>query len=320
LRVKSLVEIAAQQGFFFPGQDLSALVQIQAREPLTFVNFLSKFQTLRQFYRSQEIIERLTREVIEDAARDGILHLELRFTPSALATVQGFTIVQVMDWVSCSAVDAAQKAGISVKLIASVNRNEPVALAEDVARLAAERLDQGIVGLDLAGNEAQFPALPFAGLFREAEQSGLHVTIHAGEWGGAENVREAIEELHAERVGHGVRVMESPSMVRAASERNIAFEVCLTSNIQSGVFPSLESHPLPRMLESGLCVTLATDDPSISGITLSEEYILAQEKLGIDRLLLERCILDGARAAFLPINEKELLQNQLQAELNRILI
>lgn len=314
LRLRTLSEIAAQQRIYLSAKDFRAHVQMQPGDPLTAATFLSKFQTLRQFYRSQEIIERLAREVVEDAARDGVVHLELSFTPVALGRVQGFAPEQVMDWVSHSAQEAAVNNNISVKLIASVNRHEPVELAEVVARLAAERIRNGIVGLDLAGNEAQFSALPFSGVFRRARDNGLHITIHAGEWGGPENVREAIEVFDADRICHGVRVMEDPAVVLLALEHGTSFDVCLTSNYQSGVVPSLAAHPLRHMLDAGLRVTLNTDDPSISGISLSDEYIVAHEEVGIDREAISRCLHNSVRAAFLAPDEKEKLFERLQVE------
>jgi adenosine deaminase len=191
-----------------------------------------------------------------------------------------------------------------------------------VARLAAERLGgsaAGIAGLDLAGNEAEFSALPFAGLFREARESGLRLTVHAGEWGGAQNVREAIEALGAERIGHGVRVLEDPRVVDLARERGTVFDVCLTSNYQSGVVPALSAHPLARMINAGLKVTLNTDDPSISAITLSDEYRLALEDLGLPPAELAGCILTAARASFLPQAEALALEETLRARLSDIL-
>lgn len=319
LRVATLLEIAAQHGMRLPEADFYSLVQMQPGDSLTFSTFLSKFQTLRQFYRSPEVIERVTREAVEDAARDGIVYLELRFTPVALGRLQGYSAARVMDWVARSAGESAARCGIKVRLIASINRHEPVELAEEVARLASERIDQGIVGLDLAGNEAEFAALPFAGVFREARESGLHLTLHAGEWGGAENIREAIEVFGAERIGHGVRVIEDPAVVDLARERKTVFEVCITSNYQSGVVPALAAHPLPRLLNAGLAVTLNTDDPSISGISLSDEFTLAQEDLGLSGPVLAECTLTGIQAAFLPQDEKQAVEAQVENQLSAIL-
>jgi adenosine deaminase len=172
-----------------------------------------------------------------------------------------------------------------------------------------------MVGMDLAGNEAEFPTQPFIGIFKEARQAGLRITIHAGEWGPAKNVREAIEEFNAERIGHGVRVMEDDYAVRLARERGTTFEVCITSNLQSGVTPALEKHPLPRMIESGLNTTINTDDPSISRITLSHEYRLFTGALGQTMDVLKQRILASAQASFLPEKEKAELVKGVKKEL-----
>jgi adenosine deaminase len=176
-----------------------------------------------------------------------------------------------------------------------------------VAWLSAERRDDGLVGIDLAGNEAEFRSDAFYGIFREARQSGLHITIHAGEWGPAANVREAIEELSAERIGHGVRVLEDPVVVALARERRTPFEICVTSNHQSGVVPTPEAHPLGQMLECGLNATIHTDDPSVSRITLSNEYETVCEVLGLSQGALEEMIVAAGEAAFLPEAERDAL-------------
>lgn len=317
LRLSTMVEIAHQHGVTVPASvlRLSGLVQVQDQDPLTFSNFLEKFKTLRLFYRSPEVIHRITREAVEDAARDNIRYLELRFTPVALSRAEGFPLHDVMDWVLTSAMDAGKKHQIKVGLIASVNRHESLELAEQVAWLAAEHVNDGMVGIDLAGNEAEFPGMPFAGLFKEARQAGLHITIHAGEWGPAQNVREAIEELGAERIGHGVRVLEDEVVVTLACERGAAFEVCVTSNYQSGVIKALTEHPFPRMLEAGLKTTVNTDDPSVSRITLTHEYQRVGEDLKVPMNVLVECVINAAQAAFIAEKEKEELVTGLKKEL-----
>ena len=171
------------------------------------------------------------------------------------------------------------------------------------------------MGLDLAGNEAEFSSVPFLGVFKEAHQAGLKLTVHAGEWAGAANVQEALETLHAERIGHGVRVLEDPTTVALARERGTAFEVCVTSNFQTGVVPSLLEHPIMEMLEAGLNVTIDTDDPSISQITLGDEYRRVCEELGMEHKKLKERIMAAARASFLPEAERETLVEQLRKEL-----
>lgn len=317
LRLDTLLDIAKQHGITIPADvlRLSTLVQIQEEDKFTFQNFLSKFNTLRLFYRSPDVIHRITREAIEDAAKDNVKYLELRFTPVALSRAERFPLHDVINWVVASAKEAAAKFNINVKLIASVNRHESADIAEQVAWLAADHMSDGIVALDLAGNEAEFPSKPFYGIFKEAKQAGLHATIHAGEWGPAEHIREAIEELGAERIGHGVRVLEDENVTALTRERQTAFEVCITSNYQSGVVETLEEHPLMKMFEQGINVTINTDDPSISRITLSHEYYNACDALQMPQFTLKERIVAAAQAGFLPGNEKEKLVSQLRDNL-----
>jgi adenosine deaminase len=317
LRLDTMLDVAKQHGITIPADvlRLSTLVQIQEEDKFTFQNFLSKFNTLRLFYRSPDVIHRITREAIEDAAKDNVRYLELRFTPVALSRAERFPLHDVINWVIASSKEAASKHNINVKLIASVNRHESAEIAEQVAWLAADHMNDGIVALDLAGNEAEFPSQPFHGIFKEAKQAGLHVTIHAGEWGPAAHIREAIELLGAERIGHGVRVLEDTAITALAKERNTAFEVCITSNYQSGVVEALEAHPLMKMFENGVNVTINTDDPSISRITLSNEYYTACDELHMPQYTLKERIIAAAQAGFLPENEKANLVSQLKSEL-----
>lgn len=320
LRLVTLLEVARAHGIDLLGTDrLRPLVQVHADDPFTSQNFLSKFETLRKFYRSPDVIARITQEAIADAAQDNIRYLELRFTPVALSKVENFPLSEVIDWVIEGARSAQEKYGVITRLIASVNRHESPKLAAEVASLAAERQNQGVVGLDLAGNEASFPAAPFAPIFTEARQAGLHITIHAGEWGGAVNVAQAITQLAAERIGHGVRVLEDLAVVALARERGTTFEVCMTSNYQTGVVPPLSEHPFLSMLEAGLNVTINTDDPSISQITLSDEYFLAGEKFNLPVEVLRGRVLAATQAAFLPEPERRTLVASLDQEFSRVI-
>lgn len=183
-----------------------------------------------------------------------------------------------------------------------------------VAQLAAARIDHGIVALDLAGDEANFPAEPFREIFHDARQRGLALTLHAGEWSGAENVAIAIDQIGVDRIGHGVRVMEDRVVVRQAREQGVVFEVCPTSNYQSGVIPDLKAHPLPAMMAAGLTATINTDDPGVSRITLSDEYRLACCVLGLSLDQLHTCVLAAAQGAFLPEADRRQLTAEIDAE------
>ena len=299
---------------------LRPLVQVEHEEPYTFENFLSKFGTLRLFYKSPEIIKRISWEAVEDAALDNVRYLELRFTPAALSRAEGFPMEQVVGWVIESVHLAAEHYQVMVRLIISINRHESLALAREAIDIALAREQDGIVGVDLAGNEADFSAEPFRELFAEARRSGLRVTIHAGEWSGAENVRQAIEDLGADRIGHGIRILEDPRVVAMARERGIPFEVCVTSNLHSGVVDQLSKHPIKKMIESGLNVTINTDDPSISRINLSCEYQTVHRDLGISMDMIGNRVKAAAQGAFLPTELRDKLANTVEREFMRKLI
>ena len=317
LRMATLLELARGNGLPVPRDEraLRAQVQVLPHDPLTWQNFLSKFEALRHFFQSPEVISRLVRESIEDLAADRVLYTELRFTPAALAASRGFSVDEVMDWVLEAGREAMHAAGVRVAWIASINRHEPIQMAERVARAAAERRGRGLIGLDLAGNEVDFPTDPFASIFRDAAKSGLGISVHAGEWSDGGSVYHAMESLGALRIAHGVRAIEEPRALEMARERRIAFEVCLTSNVASGAVRSYAEHPLPRLIQAGVQVTLNSDDPSICGIRLSDEYRAAMQHFGLSHDSLRGLILAAVQAAFLPAKDKRRLEGQLQAEL-----
>src|SRR5262245_2787778 len=247
VRLSTLIEIALEYGIEMPEYDVETLrpfVQMMPDEPRNWNHFLGKFQTLRQFYRSPEVIRRVTREVIADAAEDNVKYLELRFTPRALSNIINCSYHEVVSGVCQVAAESAREYDILVRLILSMNRHESVEIGEEVLSAAIDFCNQGVVAVDLAGNEQTFSARPFRSVFERAREAGLGVTIHAGEWGGAENVRDAVEQLGAARVGHGVRLLEDETLLPLLVERGIVLEVCPTSNVQSGVVSGFEAHPL----------------------------------------------------------------------------
>lgn len=316
LRLETLLEVGRMHNLDLPAtRKLRELVQVGNQENFSFQNFLSKFETLRLFYRSPEIIQRVAREAVIDAAADNVRYLELRFTPVALSRAQSFKLGEVIDWVIESVQSTGEEQGIQTGLIVSVNRHESLTEAEHVFSMAADRIDKGLLGVDLAGNEVENSALPFIGIFREAREAGMKVTIHAGEWSKPTNVEEAILQLGAQRIGHGIRVLDDPRVTTLARERGTAFEVCITSNYQTGAVPAHHIHPFPRMLSHGLNASLHTDDPKISQITLSGEYRRAHEELGISLDLLKERILSAANASFLPETKRQHLVEALAAEL-----
>lgn len=318
LRLETLAKIAIECNLDLPGHDielLRPLVQVTPDDPRTSTVFLSKFRVLRQFFRSRGIIERVAYEAVADAARDNVVYMELRFTPLALAKGKGYELADATNWV----IDATQRAqedfDIQVRLILSMNRNESVEIGQQVIDIAIDCMDRGVVGVDLAGDEVNYSARPFGKVFFQAKEAGLGVTIHAGEWAGPENVRVAIEHTGADRIGHGVRVIQDSGVVRLALEHGAVFEVCPTSNVQTGVAREYPQHPLRDLYQLGLRTTINTDDPGISAIALSDEMIVAVEHLGMTLEDVKHHIMVAAESAFLPISERE----ELIANFTRLL-
>lgn len=321
LRLETLLEIARKYNLHVPTRDLEALrpfVQV-TNDPPTHEAFLGKFEVLRHFYRSPEMIRRLVYEAIADAAADNVKYLELRFSPQALSRVRGFSLAEVTDWVIASVRRAEADLDIEVGLIVTLVRHDPLPQARQVAEIAFDRFGTGIVGLDLAGDEVKFPSRPFTPLFKEAKEVGLGITVHAGEWASAFGVREAILDLFADRIGHGVRTLENSEILQLVRERKTAFEVCLTSNLQTGVVHEMDHHPLVDMLGVGLLATINTDDPSISNCTLTNEYEIALNQLKIGYPSLRQMIMNAANSAFLPPAERQALIARFDGLLPRAL-
>jgi len=320
LRLSTLVEIAQEHGVDLPSyniEDLRPYVQI-TDDPADFHRFLEKFNLLRRFYKTPEAVARVAYEAVADAAEDNVRYLELRFNPAALARTQGFSYEEVADWV-IDAVDRAQTDYvITVKLIATAVRHEGVANAERIARVAGERQARGITGMDLAGDEVNFDARPFAPVFLGARDAGLGITVHAGEAGGADNVRQAVMEMGAKRIGHGVRSIENSDVVRLLRDRGITLEVCPTSNLQTGVMHNFSHHPLRDLHMLGVPVTLNTDDPSVCDTTLTDEYLVALLTMGLRMNHLRRMLLNAIRAAFLSEGERSRLEQDIMTEFDRL--
>jgi len=318
LRLSTLAEVARAHGLDLPSYDVEALrpyVQMTKDEEPDFHTFLRKFNLLRRFYSTREAIERVASEAVADAAQDNVRYLELRFSPIALADRQGFPMADVTEWVLGAARAAAEAHGIQVRFITTITRDTPLEVAQEVVHLAARYQREGVVGVDLAGDEVNYPRPPLERTFRWAKEQGLHITVHAGEATGPASIREALVHLGADRIGHGVRAVEDPAVLEMLRERQVPLEMCPTSNLHTGVVKAIGTHPSRLYYQMGILVTLNTDDPSISNVTLTDEYLVAVQGIGFTLRELKDLILNAARAAFLPPEEKERLWQTLSGEL-----
>ncbi len=317
LRLSTLLDIAVEHGINVPTRDVEQLrpyVQI-TNDPPDYRRFLEKFKILRQFYTSKEAVQRIVREAIIDAAHDNIRYLELRFNPEALAYAQNFSRNDVVEWVKEATRSAQAETGTRTCLILTIPRTESLQTADEIAELSIAHLGDLVRGIDLVGDEANFPVDRFLKPFLRARAAGVCITIHAGEWASAQNVYTAVKYLDAQRIGHGIRSIENSNVIQLLYERKVALEVCPTSNLQTGAVYGITQHPLLDLYNLRLRVTLNTDDPSISDTTLSDEYVVAVSSLGIEPRHIYHMLRYSAEAAFIPPEELPWLIAMMRREL-----
>ncbi len=260
---------------------------------------LERFELPIALLQDAEALEQVTAELVESKAADNVRYLEIRWGP-ALHVRRGLTLDAGIAAVCRGAREAAARTGSVVRLICTALRSHEPIEVERLAEAAARFRDQGLVGWDLAGPEAAFPdPLVFERAFAAARAGGLRITLHAGEWGGSAQVRRALA-LDPERIAHGLGAADDPDLMAELIRRGITLDLCPTSNVQAGIVASVADHPLARLQRSGVSVSLSTDDPTVSNLLLSEEYVRAVELIGLslpELWAIDRHALEAAFAA-----------------------
>lgn len=298
VRTATILETAREAGIALPADDVDGLrphVQVSP-DCRSLDDFLHGFEVFYPVLAVPGVMRRVAREFLHDAHADGVVHVEARFCPQLQAGPEQ-TAEQVVDDVLAGLAQGGRETGVSWGAIVCAYRPFSVAQNEHMVDLALGARERGVVAVDLAGPE-HLPGAPFAEALARAKRSGLRITVHAGEAAGPESVREAVEVLGAERVGHGVALARDPALVELVRARGLPLECCLTSNLQTAAVPGLDAHPFEHLRRDGLHVTLNTDDPAVSGIALSDEYALAARTWGLGLDELRELSRAAARAAF----------------------
>jgi len=312
VRLETILDLASQHGVALPAQDVEGLREaVQVTRPLDdLLQFLAKFSWLTAVMVDEAACRRIAYENVEDALREGIDYVELRFSPWFMAETHGLDPQAVVEAVVDGATAGARDTGVMVKLIGILSRTYgPANATRELEALLAHR--DALVALDLAGDEVRVPGALFVDHFRRARDAGLEVTVHAGEAAGAESVWQALDSLGARRIGHGVRAIDDPALVERLAAERIGIESCLTSNVQTGTVPSFAEHPLRRFLAAGVPATINTDDPAISGIDLANEYEVAAPAAGLSPKWTRQAQLNALEVAFLTDDERrQLLQKK----------
>jgi adenosine deaminase len=245
-----------------------------------FLDFLRTYDLAASVIRTPEDYRDITYEYLMQCARDGAVYVELIASPDHAASV-GLSDADHYAGIAAGIDDARRDGdGIEARILVAAIRNFGPEAAVAIARRHAEDRHPYVVGFNLAGDEAGYPADLFTEAYEIASGSGLGCTVHAGEHDGAESVRKGIALPGVTRVSHGVRAVEDRELVAEIADRGLILEVCPTSNVATGVFPHFDAHPLRALYEAGVKLTLGSDDPPYFGATLRGEYAVARERFG----------------------------------------
>jgi len=315
LRPETLVALARETGVELPRGDAESLrTYMIVHDARHLEDYLERFAVTLSVMQRAEALERIAFELAEDAHHDGAWYLEVRFAP-VLNMREGLQAHEVVEAVMKGLARAERQRGIVGRVIVTALRNQSPHVSMELARLAVAMKGKGVVGFDLAGGEQGYPASRHASAFEYARSNDLACTCHAGEGFGSKSIREAVHACGVHRIGHGTRLFEDPSLMDYVNDRRIPVEVCITSNVQTRVAESYETHPVRRYFDAGLNVVLNTDNRLMSGTTLTDEYVVASSRLGFSFDELARMALNGFESAFLPWPERSRLLERAKARI-----
>jgi len=311
IRPKTVWELAQQFNIALPEATFDAFiphVQIMTQEA-DLLAFLKKLDWGVSVLGNLDACQRVAFENVEDAFNAGLDYAELRFSPYYMAMAYQLPIADVVAAIIDGVKSGMKKFDIKINLIGILSRTFGVeACSAELNGLLAHKND--LVAIDLAGDEYNFPGILFVEHFKRVRNADLQCTIHAGEAAGAQSVWQAINELGATRIGHGVKSGEDPKLLEYMAKHNIAIESCLTSNYQTGTINDLSKHPIKSFLAAGIQVCLNTDDPAIQGIEIKHEYNVAAKQFGFSQGELSKLQENGLNVSFLSNNEKQTLRNK----------
>ena len=315
VRPETLLELGREHRVPMPADDVDALREFMiVRDARNLEDYLTRFDITLSVMQTAESLERIAYELAEDASAEGVRYIEMRYCP-VLNTRHDLSLGDTVEAPLRGLERAQRDHGIVGRLIVCALRNLPPGISMELAHLAVAYKGRGVVGFDLAGGERGHPAGVHADAFAYARSHGLPCTCHAGEGDGASSVREAVYACHAHRLGHATRLIEDPTLTLDVTERQIALEICLTSNVQTRAAASYESHPFRRYFDAGANVVLNTDNRLMSGITLTDEYVHAAQHLDFTFDELCRVAMNGFESAFLQPDERDALIARARADI-----
>lgn len=316
LRLETMLDLAEKGGLSLPGktpEELSRAMHL-GENTGSLVEYLKAFEVTNRVLQTRASLVRVAYELAEDAARENVRYMEVRYAPM-LHTQSGMKLTDVVEAVLEGLSEARTRYGIVSNVILCGIRNISPTSSLSMAELAVAYKGRGVVAFDLAGAEYDHPPKDHLTAFRLVRDNNVNVTIHAGEAYGPASIHQAIHVCGAHRIGHGCRLREDGDLLHYVNDHRIALECCPSSNVQTGAVANLETHPLRLYHDLGLRVTINTDNRLVTNTTVSTELYLAHVHMGLGFEDLKRIIVNGFKAAFMPFHRKQALVRAVAKEL-----
>jgi len=306
IRLETILELGRQHNLPLPAWDVEGIrsyVQVSGPQP-SVMAFISKFYWMVQILVDYDACRRVAYENVEDAMLEGLDYVELRFSPWFMAEAHGLDPAGVVEAVCDGIQSGEHDFGMRANIIGILSRTYgPQICWKELQSLLTQR--DRITALDLAGDEARYPAIHFKEHFNAARQIGWSITVHAGEIAGPESIWHSLWDLGAQRIGHAVAAIQDQRLMEYLCDKRIGIECNLTSNVQTSTVADYPSHPVGQFLKNGLLATINTDDPGISRINLEYEYNVAAPAAGLDQVATQQLQRNALETAFLPAEEKQ---------------
>lgn len=313
IRIQTILDLGQKFSLDLPAltvESLRPFVQIVEAEP-SLIAFLSKLDWGVAVLGDLDACRRVAYENVEDAKNAKIDYAELRFSPYYMAMKHNLPIAGVVEAVVDGVQAGCRDFNIKANMIGILSRTfGQKACSEELAGLLSQK--DNLVAIDLAGDELGQPGELFVDHFKKVRDAGLQVTVHAGEAAGAQSMWQAINELGAVRIGHGVKAVEDKKLMDYLAAHKIGIESCITSNIQTSTISDIKQHPIKTFLEHGILATINTDDPAVEGIELPFEYEVAAPNVGLTQGQIRQAQINGLDIAFLSAQEKQALREMAQ--------
>ncbi|MEH7480285.1 adenosine deaminase [Neobacillus drentensis] len=312
LRPETIIDIAKRESISLPSMKIDEIKRelIAPLDCKSLDEYLEKFSIPNLVMQSEENLRRITFELFEDAARENVKYMEVRFAP-LLHTAGGLDVEEIIQSVLAGMKDAEKQYEIKGNLILSCMRTMPADRAFEVVEKGKKFLGEGVVAIDLCASEEE----GFCGSFVEpialAREYGYRVTIHAGETGIGKNVLEAVELLGAERIGHGVFIKDCAEAYNIVKEKHVVLEMCPTSNVQTKAVDQFSEHPIYQFHKDGIKVTVNTDNRTVSNTTMANECNIVFKEFNINENDYKQIYLNSVEASFADSQTKEMLKKYM---------